>query len=65
MPRLHLGLLARRRGDPEAGRRELGAALGLLKREDPSRLLLFAGGFSREALVMICRAELAACEGAP
>ncbi|HET6585740.1 MAG TPA: CheR family methyltransferase, partial [Nannocystaceae bacterium] len=38
MPRLHLGLLARRRGDREAARRELGRALVLLQREDPARL---------------------------
>jgi chemotaxis protein methyltransferase CheR len=63
MPRLHLGLLARRAGDHDAARRELKEALGLLQREDPSRLLLFAGGFSREALITLCRSELAACGG--
>lgn len=63
MPRLHLGLLARRGGDQAAARRELGEALSLLQREDTSRLLLFAGGFSREALVGICRAELLSCGG--
>src|SRR5207253_8620732 len=41
MPRLHLGLLARRVGDREAARRELGQAQILLRREDASRLLLF------------------------
>ncbi len=63
MPRLHLGLLARRTGDREAARRELTAALMLLQGEDASRLLLFGGGFSRESLVALCRAELAACGG--
>jgi chemotaxis protein methyltransferase CheR len=63
MPRLHLGLLARRSGDREAARRELTQALVLLQREDASRLLLFSGGFGREALVALCRAELAACGG--
>jgi chemotaxis protein methyltransferase CheR len=63
MPRLHLGLLARRRGDVAAAQRELSAALPLLQREDPARILLFGGGFGREALVALCRAELAACEG--
>lgn len=61
MPRLHLGLLARRAGDRPAARGELEQALALLQREEPSRLLLFAGGFSREALMALCRAELAAC----
>jgi chemotaxis protein methyltransferase CheR len=60
MPRLHLGLMARRAGDRETARRELAQALGLLQREDASRLLLFGGGFGREALVALCRAELAA-----
>ena len=60
MPRLHLGLLARRAGDTAKARRELGQALLLLQREDSSRLLLFGGGFSREALVELCRTELVA-----
>jgi chemotaxis protein methyltransferase CheR len=65
MPRLHLGLLARRAGDSDAARRELGQALALLQREDASRLLLFGGGFNREALLGLCRAELIACGGKP
>ncbi|MBI4242047.1 MAG: methyltransferase domain-containing protein [Candidatus Rokubacteria bacterium] len=65
MPRLHLGLLARRAGEREAARRELGQALVLLQREDASRVLLFGGGFSRDTLVSLCRAELVACGGAP
>jgi chemotaxis protein methyltransferase CheR len=65
MPRLHLGLLARRAGDRETARRELGQALVLFQREDSSRVLLFGGGFSRESLVSLCRAELVACGGAP
>lgn len=63
MPRLHLGLLARRAGDFPAARRELEQALVLLRREDAPRLLLFGGGFHREALVALCRAALLACEG--
>lgn len=63
MPRLHLGLLARRSGDETAARRELGTALVLLEREDQARLLLFGGGFGREALVQLCRSQLAACGG--
>jgi chemotaxis protein methyltransferase CheR len=64
MPRMHLGLLARRGGDREAARRELGQAVTLLQREDASRLLLFGGGFRREALLALCRAELQSCGGA-
>jgi chemotaxis protein methyltransferase CheR len=63
MPRLHLGLLARRAGDHEAVRRELQQALALLEREDASRLLLFGGGFDRGALLSLCRAELRAIGG--
>jgi chemotaxis protein methyltransferase CheR len=64
MPRLHLGLAARRAGDVAAARSELGQALVLLERESASRLLLFGGGFDRDALIALCRKELAAC-GAP
>jgi chemotaxis protein methyltransferase CheR len=65
MPRLHLGLMARRAGDREAACRELGHALSLLKREDASRLMLFGGGFGREALMALCRAELKRAGGIP
>jgi chemotaxis protein methyltransferase CheR len=65
MPRLHLGLMARRAGDREGAGRELGQALLLLKREDASRLLLFGGGFGREALIALCRAELKSAGGVP
>jgi chemotaxis protein methyltransferase CheR len=65
MPKLHLGLMASRAGDRETARRELAAALPLLKREDASRLLLFGGGFGREALVALCGARLASDGGAP
>jgi chemotaxis protein methyltransferase CheR len=58
MPRLHLGLLAKRAGDAATARRELSEALTLLKREDASRLLLFGGGFTRDGLVALCQAEL-------
>jgi len=63
MPHLHLGLAAKRSGDGETARRELERALGLLAREDGSRILLLGGGFSREALAEFCRAELRACGG--
>lgn len=65
MPHLHLGLLARRSGDLWTARRELARALALLAREDTSRILLFGGGFNRESLLELCRAELRACGGNP
>jgi len=55
MPHLHLGLMAQREGDEPLARRELEQALTLLVREDASRILLFGGGFSREALIELCR----------
>ena len=65
MPRLQLGLLARRAGEQAQARRELSHALALLHREDASRLLFFGGGFNRDALVDLCRAELVAAGGQP
>ncbi|MBI3892683.1 MAG: protein-glutamate O-methyltransferase CheR [Candidatus Wallbacteria bacterium] len=64
MPRLHMGRLTRRAGNLERARRELEQAALLLTREDSSRILLFGGGFSRDALGQVCRAELRACGGA-
>jgi chemotaxis protein methyltransferase CheR len=61
MPHLHLGLLARREGDTDRARQELGRAAALLELEDASRILLFGGGFSREALIDLCRREIRAC----
>lgn len=58
MPRLHLGLLARRAGRLAEMRRELAQAQFLLRREDPSRLALFGGGFTRQALIDLCAATL-------
>ncbi|HTQ04824.1 MAG TPA: CheR family methyltransferase [Polyangiaceae bacterium] len=58
MPHLHAGLMARRAGDALVARRELGQAQVLLEREDTSRLVLFGGGFSRDALAALCRTEL-------
>jgi chemotaxis protein methyltransferase CheR len=63
MPRLHLGRLARRANDLEAARRELGKALQLLEREEASRILLFGGGFTREALAEMSLGELKSCGG--
>jgi chemotaxis protein methyltransferase CheR len=65
MPRLHLGLLARRAGDRRTAREELAAAELLLDREDASRVLLFGGGFGRDALIALCRTARAALETSP
>lgn len=63
MPHLHLGLMAKRERNTEIAKRELGQALALLAREDAARILLFGGGFTREALSEFCRVELVACGG--
>jgi chemotaxis protein methyltransferase CheR len=65
MARMQLGLLARRAGDRRRALVELGHAIDLLETEDAARLALFSGGFSRAALIALCRAELAAAGGLP
>ncbi len=54
MPRLHMGLLARHAGDDATARKEFARATLLLEAEEPHRLVLFGGGFSREALMTLC-----------
>jgi len=63
MARVQLGLLARRAGRRDAAAKELDQAITLLEREDPARLALFGGGFSRQALIALCRSELTAAGG--
>ena len=57
MPHLHLGRLAKRASDWATARPELERAATLLMLEDSPRILLFGGGFSREALVAFSRTE--------
>jgi chemotaxis protein methyltransferase CheR len=64
MPRLHLGLMAKRATDLPVAQRELAQALDLLAREDPARILLFGGGFNRQGLSGLCRNELRSTEAA-
>ena len=65
MPRLRLGLLARRRGDHATAKRELWRALTLLPSADDTQLLMFGGGFDRQGLIGICQSELVASGGTP
>ena len=58
LPHLRLGLLARRRGEIVAARRELRRALELLDGESDERLRRFGGGFEREDLRRLCRDEI-------
>jgi chemotaxis protein methyltransferase CheR len=61
MPRLRMGLLARRRGDDRGAADHLSAALELLTGESDERIVLFGGGFGRLAMTTLCRTELDAC----
>lgn len=58
MPRLRRGLLARQRGDRGTARRAFQDALSALAGETEERLVLFAGGLSRDSLRDLCVAEL-------
>lgn len=62
MAHLRFGLIARHAGDRTAARRELVRAIEALQVEDPQRLALHAGGLGRDALIRMCRTELAAIE---
>lgn len=59
---LRLGVLSRRRTDRAVASRELAEAIALIEDEDEHRLLLFGGGFSRDALIALCKSELANVE---
>ena len=63
MPRLRLGLLARRANERARARSELTRARDLFASEDGSRLSLFGGGFSRQSLTVLCQRELERLEG--
>lgn len=65
MPWLHLGMLTRRAGDPPGAGRALDRALSLLHQESAARIELFGNGFTRQALIALCRTERAACGKAP
>ncbi len=65
MPHIHIGILERRAGRLDRARAEIVRALELIAAEDPSRILLFGGGFSRDALATLCRNELRRCGGTP
>ncbi len=62
MPHVHQGLMLRRAGRAALAKKALSRAHTLLDTEDAARLILFGGGFDRDALKILCRAELAAVE---
>ena len=63
MAEIHLAFVARRHHDRAAVAAHLTRAVALLECESDSRLELIAGGFSRMALLRMCRAELEAMRG--
>lgn len=60
MPHVHLGRLARRMGDRGTARKQYAQSARLLPAETGRRILLFGGGFDREALISLCRTQGAA-----
>lgn len=62
MPRMRLGILARRRREFADARRLLGDALRLFPHQNERALLVFGGGFHADALTRLCRTELNACK---
>lgn len=62
MPHLHLGLLARREGDLVRMQVAFSEALALLEHCEEATLLLYGGGFHRDTLIALCRAQLPAVE---
>lgn len=61
MPHVHAATIHRRRNEMRSACEEMERALTLLAAEDASRILLFGGGFSREALQSYCERELKSC----
>ena len=61
---LRLGVVSRRLGEADEARRAVENARVLIRREDDARVLLFGGGFSREALLGLCGSELGTLGGA-
>jgi chemotaxis protein methyltransferase CheR len=64
MPRLRAGMLARRAGRSEEARRALEGALEQFPYQAARTQLLYGGGFAREELASLCRAELRALRAA-
>jgi len=62
MPRLRLGMLARRGRQFDDARRYLRDALRLFPYQTERVLLLFGGGFHVDGLTRLCRTEIDACK---
>lgn len=64
MPQVHLGRLVGKTSGLSSARRHFTRAIELLPAETELRMLLFGGGFEREALMSFCRTQLAQSQGA-
>ena len=62
MPHVHLARLSSKAGRTQAVRRHFVDAIQLLPAETDRRIMLFGGGFGREALISFCRTQLAQLE---
>lgn len=60
LPHLRLGMVLRREGQGAQARVELEKALELLQREERARIVMFGGGFRRDVLLELCKAQLGA-----
>ncbi|MDI3281720.1 protein-glutamate O-methyltransferase CheR [Polyangium sp. 15x6] len=60
LPHLRLGMVLRRGGHGAEARVELEKALELLEHEERARIVMFGGGFRREVLLELCKAQLGA-----
>lgn len=63
LARLRAGMLARRAGQHARARRALQAALDVFPHQAARTQVLYGGGFTREAMAALCRAELSALGG--
>jgi chemotaxis protein methyltransferase CheR len=64
MPHIHAATICKRAGEVETACAKMETARTLLASEDAARILLFGGGFSREALLSYCEREINHCRGA-
>jgi chemotaxis protein methyltransferase CheR len=62
IPRMRLGILARKSRKLADARRLLGDALRLFPHQTERAVLIFGGGFHADALTRLCRSELDACK---
>lgn len=63
MPHLHMGLLYKKTGKPRQARSAFERAAALVSGEKSERIVLFGGGFQKNALLSLCKNEISIIEG--